>query len=119
MERVDMSYNADLINAYRDQLAIIRAAWEILKYESQGSEKWDQSYEMMDKAINSAEADDIESLYPSKEPLTRLPDGPSYVSDDQEWTFDAASTKSTIVGIKNDGSTYTVEIDTDDEDTQA
>ena len=93
-----MSYEADLLNAYRDQLAKIRAAFRALDFEECYAVI---GYDELDKAINSTEVDDLENMFRSKEPLTRLPDGPSFMSDDQEWTFDAASRKSPYDDCEN------------------
>jgi hypothetical protein len=58
-----MSCDADLINAYRDQLARIRAAFEA--FEASPFDKSDEpdSLICLRDAINSTEADDIENLY--------------------------------------------------------
>lgn len=55
-----MSYDADLINAYRDQLAKIRAAFEALEFEECYAV---HGLDELEKAIQSTEADDIENMY--------------------------------------------------------
>lgn len=77
-----MSYDADLINAYRNQLARIRQAWQVFKaddftdcgvYEGFVT----QSMEAVDTAINSTEADDIENLYRPQVPASGYQTTPS------------------------------------------
>lgn len=55
-----MSYEGDLINAYRNQLVKIRAAFEALDFEECYAV---HGYDELDRAINSTEADDIENMY--------------------------------------------------------
>lgn len=69
-----MSYQADLLNAYRDQLARIRAAFKDLEFEECDMV---HGYGDLEIAINSTEADDLENLYVSKDPPVILPDGPT------------------------------------------
>jgi hypothetical protein len=59
-----MSYDADLINAYRDQLARIRAAWKALyPLGRDDCDGLNAAAEDVNDAINSTEADDLENLY--------------------------------------------------------
>lgn len=115
-----MSYQADLLNAYRDQLARIKAAFEALEFEECYAV---HGLEELEAAINGSEVYELEHMYDAKEPPIILPDGPSHMPDDQEWASSGAITKpsrETVIGVKGDGSTYTIEIGSDDdEDTQA
>jgi hypothetical protein len=66
-----MSYNADLLNAYRAQLAKIRAAFAALEFEECYAV---HGYAELDNAISSTETDDLENMYVSKEAPIILPD---------------------------------------------
>lgn len=82
-----MSYEADLLNAYRDQLANIRVAMKALENHIEymndtynanmlnGHEAY--ILEDLQSAINSTEADDIENMFHSNELPILLPDDDS------------------------------------------
>jgi hypothetical protein len=66
-----MSYEADLLNAYRNQLAKIRAALEAVEFEECYAV---HGFDELERAISSTEADEVENRYrpqvlPSAPPL--------------------------------------------------
>jgi len=73
-----MSYDADLINAYRDQLAKIRAAMKAFGgvYRHFDTSAQREAFMALDDAVESTEVDDLENMYNSSDPVIQLPDGP-------------------------------------------
>ena len=73
-----MIYETDLLNAYRDQLAKIRAAFGALEFEECYAVA---GYDELEKCINSTQADELENLYNIKGPSLILPDGSGFHTD--------------------------------------
>jgi hypothetical protein len=79
-----MSYNADLLNAYREQLAKIREANAVLHTarDNQGGfgdgDDLYATYDLLDAAINDQSVYDLEHLYDFKGPALILPDGSGF-----------------------------------------
>ena len=65
-----VSYQADLLNAYRDQLSKIRAAFDALEFEECYAI---HGIKELEAAIGSTEADNLEKLYDNTGSVVRLP----------------------------------------------